>query len=92
MTFNPDQQTLTEWAGMNLYDAVMRVRAGLDGSADPIDPAEARVILDAVFDRMKVWRPTAIGGQWRETADEHFRQFVLAAAWECEGRLGEAKP
>lgn len=94
MTFQPDKQTLTEWASMNLYDAVMRVRAGLDGSADPIDPAEARVILDAVKARIDggAWRPTMMPLAARVDADFHLWRFLKAVVAECEERLGEVKP
>lgn len=77
-----------EWATLNLYDAVMSVRAGLDGSADPMDPEEARAILSAVRARVWSWRPTAMPSPRRE-ADYHLRWFLKYALSECESRLME---
>lgn len=84
-----DANELREWATLNLYDAVMAVRAGLDGSADPMDPAEARAILDVLRERLATWRPSIFDDADRQGADAHLRAFVESAARECERRLEE---
>lgn len=91
MTFDPNRTTLEEWASLNLYDAVMGVRAGLDGSADPIDPDEARRVLDVVDRRISggAWKPTMLNVQPRIDADYHLWRFLKAVVAECRWRLEE---
>ena len=78
-------QPLDEWVALNLYAAASELRAGHDGSGDPMPDAEAIAILAALKRRVEdEWRPSL----WpeREAADEGLRAFVRGCIAEVERR------
>lgn len=72
---------LIDNASLDLYAAVMAVRAGRDGSGVPLAPEEEAALVTTVRQRLAEWGPSL----WpqRQKSDDLLRAFLVSVLEEC---------